>query len=168
MLEVQILFILSLKVSTFLPTSLYFHQLPALAIPFLLSVSISLTFYFFNIPYIMISCNSCLSLAYFTKQNAFSSGQSLGRVWLFVTPWTAARQASLSITDSWSLLRLMSIESIMLSNHLVLCCPLLLLPSIFSSIRIFQWVSSLHQVAKVLEFQLQHQSFQWIFRADFL
>ena len=164
MLEVQILFILSLKVSTFLPTSLYFHQLPALAIPFLLSVSISLTFYFFNIPYIMISCNSCLSLAYFTKQNAFSSGQSLCRVWLFVIPSTAAHQASLSFSISQSLLKLMSIELVMPSNHLILCRPLLLLPSIFSSIRIFQWVSSLHQVAKVLEFQLQHQSFQWIFR----
>ena len=69
----------------------------------------------------------------------------------------------------------MSIESVMLSNHLILCCPLLLLPSIFSSIRVFSnesglfhWVGSLHQVAKVLQLQLQHQSFQWIFRVDFL
>ena len=55
------------------------------------------------------------------------------------------------------------------SNHLILCCPLLLLPSIFPSIRVFfQWVSSLHQMVKVLEFQLQHQSFQWVFRVDFL
>ena len=53
------------------------------------------------------------------------------------TPWTAARQASLSITNSWSLLKLMSIESVMLSNHLILCCPLLLLPSFFPSIRVF-------------------------------
>ena len=63
--------------------------------------------------------------------------QSLTRVWLFMTPWTAARQASLSFTISWSLLKLMSIESVMPSKHLVLCCPLLLPPSIFSSIRVF-------------------------------
>ena len=58
-------------------------------------------------------------------------------VQLFATPWTAARQASLSITNSWSLLRLMSIESVMPSNHLILCHPLLLLLSIFPSIRVF-------------------------------
>ena len=63
--------------------------------------------------------------------------QSLSHVWLFVTPWTAARQASLSITNSRSLLRLMSIKSVMPSNHLILCRPLLLLPSIFPSIRVF-------------------------------
>ena len=57
--------------------------------------------------------------------------------WLFATPWTAACQASLSITNSQSLLKLMSIESVMPSNHLILCCPLFLLPSIFPSIRIF-------------------------------
>ena len=62
---------------------------------------------------------------------------SFSRVRLFVTPWTAARQASLSITNSRSLLKLMSIESVMPSNHLVLCHPLLLLPSIFPSIRVF-------------------------------
>ena len=66
-----------------------------------------------------------------------SSVQSLSCVRLFATPWTAARQASLSFTDSWSLLKFMSIESVMPSNHLILCCPLLFLPSIFSSIRIF-------------------------------
>ena len=63
--------------------------------------------------------------------------QSLGCVQLFVTPWTAACQTSLSITNSWRLLKLMSIESVMLSNHLILCRPLLLLPSIFPSIRSF-------------------------------
>ena len=67
----------------------------------------------------------------------FSSVQSLMHVQLFVTPWTAARQASLSITNSWSLLKLKSIESVMPSNYLILCCPLLLLPSIFPSIRVF-------------------------------
>ena len=64
-----------------------------------------------------------------------SSVQSLSRVSLFATPWTSARQASLSIT--WSLLKLMSIESVMPSNHLILCCPFLLLPSIFPRIRVF-------------------------------
>ena len=63
--------------------------------------------------------------------------QLLSRVQLFATPWTAARQASLSFTDSWSLLKLVSIESVMLSIHLVLCHPLLLLPSVLPSIRIF-------------------------------
>ena len=62
---------------------------------------------------------------------------SLSHVWLFATPWTAVCQASLSITNSWSLLKLMSIESMIPSNHLILCCPLLLLPSIFPSIRVF-------------------------------
>ena len=61
----------------------------------------------------------------------FSSVQSLSCVWLFVTPWTAAHQATLSITNSWNLLKLLSIESVMLSNHLILCHPLLLPPSIF-------------------------------------
>ena len=67
----------------------------------------------------------------------FSSVQSLSCVWLFATPWIAALQASLSITSSWSLPKLMSIESVMPSNHLILCRPLLLLPSIFPSIRVF-------------------------------
>ena len=67
----------------------------------------------------------------------FSSVQSLSYVQLFVTPWTAACQASLSITSSQSLLKLMSIELVMPSYHFILCCPLLLLPSIFPSIRVF-------------------------------
>ena len=67
----------------------------------------------------------------------FSSVQSLSRVRLFVTPWTAARHASLSITNSQSLLKLMSIESVMPSNHVIFCQPLLLMPSIFPSIRVF-------------------------------
>ena len=66
-----------------------------------------------------------------------SSVQSLSRVWLFSTPWTAACQASLFITNSRSLLKLMSVESVMASNHLILCLPLLFLPSIFASIRVF-------------------------------
>ena len=64
------------------------------------------------------------------------------------TPWTIAHQASLSFTIPWSLLKLMSIESVMPSNHLILCCPFLLLPSVFQHHGLFQWVSSSHQVAK--------------------
>ena len=86
---------------------------------------------------------------------------------LFATPWTAAHQASLSITNSWNLPKLISIESVMPSNHLILYLPLLLLPSVFPSTRVFSWCSS-HQVAKVLEFQIQHQSFQWTPRTDLL
>ena len=66
-----------------------------------------------------------------------SSVQSLSHVWLFATPWTAAHQASLSITNSWSLFKLMSLELVMPSNHLILCHPLLLMPSIIPSIRVF-------------------------------
>ena len=72
-----------------------------------------------------------------------SSVQLLSHVPLFVTPWTAAHQASLSITNSWSLPKLMSTESVMPSNHLILCRPLLLLPSIFPNIRVFSNESAL-------------------------
>ena len=76
--------------------------------------------------------------------NVLSSAQlSLSRVWLFETPWTTARQASLSIANSRSLLKLMSIESVMPSSHFILCHPLLLLPSIFPSIRVFSNESTL-------------------------
>ena len=170
----------------------------------------------------------------------FSSVQFLSHVLLFATPWTAACQASLSITNSRSFPKLMSIESVVTSNHVILCRPLLLLPSIFPIMRVihvsssvqlrsvaqlcptlcnpmdrsmpglpvhhqlpeftqthvrwvgdaiqpshplsspspafnlsqhqglFKWVSSLHQVAKVLEFQLQHQCFQWTLRTNLL
>ena len=81
--------------------------------------------------------------------------------------WTAGCQASLSFTISWSLLKLMSIESVMPSNHLVvLSSPSL--PTFNLHQGLFQWVSSSHQVAKVLELEFQHQSFQWMFRVDFL
>ena len=95
--------------------------------------------------------------------------QSLSPVQFLATPWTEARQATLSFIISLSLFKLMSIESVMPCNHLILCHPLLL-PSIFPSIRLsfLQWVGSSHQVAKVLELQLWHQSFQWIFKVDFL
>ena len=80
---------------------------------------------------------------FFCSYTTFSSVQLLSHVQLFATPWTAARQASLSITNTQSLLKLMSIESVMPSNHLILCHPLLLLPSIFPSIRIFSNESAL-------------------------
>ena len=70
-------------------------------------------------------------------KDELSSVQLFSHVWLFATPLTAAHQASLSSTNFWSLLKLMSIESVMPPNHLILCCPLLLLPSIFPSIRVF-------------------------------
>ena len=98
-----------------------------------------------------------------------SSVQLLSHVWFFVTPWTAACQASLSITNSRSLLKLMSIESVMPSSHLILCRPLLLLPPIPPSIRVFSSESGLCiKWLKYWEFQLQHQCFQWIFITDFL
>ena len=74
----------------------------------------------------------------------FSSVQSLSHVYHFATPWTAAHQASLSITNSWSLPKTLSIESVMTSNHLILCPPLLLLPSTFPNIRVFSNESALH------------------------
>ena len=80
---------------------------------------------------------------YFNFSAQDLSVQLLSCVWLFATSWTAAHQASLSITNSRSLLKLMSIELVMSSNHLILCCPLLLLPLIFPSIRSFQMSSAL-------------------------
>ena len=86
---------------------------------------------------------------------------SLSRVQFFVTLWTAAHQAPLSSTVSWSFLKLMSIESVMLSNHLILCYPLLLWPSIFPSIRVFFSESALCITwRKYRSFKLQHHSFQ--------
>ena len=103
---------------------------------------------------------SCIAGRFFTcwatreARIQFSSVQSLSCVRLFATPWNAARQASLSITKSRSSPKLMCIKSVMPSSHLILCRPLLLLPSIAPSISLFQWVNSSHEVAKVLEFQL--------------
>ena len=95
--------------------------------------------------------------------------QSLSCVWLFATPWTAACQAPLSFTIFQSLVKLMSIESVKLCNHLIpLLWPSPFPCSLSQHQGLFQWVSSFHQVVKVLELQLQHQFFQWIFRADFL
>ena len=120
-----------------------------------------------NITKLVLSQVWWLDVAIYTLIN---SVQLLSCVQLFVTPCIAARQASLSITNSQSLLKLMSMERVMPSNHLICCRPLLLLPSAFPVDHqdLFQWVSFSHQVAKVLEFQLQHQSFQSMFRTDFL
>ena len=102
----------------------------------------------------------------------FSSVQSLSHVRLFETQWTTARQASLSITNSQSLLKLMPFELVMPSSHLILCHPHLLPPSIFPSIRVFSNESALCIRWQVLEFQLKHQSFQHpgliSFRMDWL
>ena len=104
---------------------------------------------------------------FYQNLNFFAVVQSLSCV--FETPWTAALQASLSFTISWSLLKLSFIESGTLSNHPILGCHLLLELSIFPSIRVFSNESALHiRWPKVLKLQLQHQSFQWIFKVDFL
>ena len=90
------------------------------------------------------SCNWTATIITANVFKSISSVQSLSRLRLFATPWTAAGQDSLSITNSWSLLKLMSIESVMPSNYLILCHPLLLSPSIFPSIRVFSNESALH------------------------
>ena len=108
---------------------------------------------------VVLSCSAVTDSFVFVVQSL--------RVQLFVIPWAAAHQASVSFTISWSLLKVRSLELVMPSNHLILCRPLLLPPSIFPS-SLFQGVSSLHQVAKVLEFQLQHHSFQCTLRTNFL
>ena len=97
-----------------------------------------MSFFFF----LVILCLSTLTFNWYTSLQ-FSSVQSISRVQLFATPWTTARQASLSITNSRRLPRLMSIELVMPSNHLILCHPLLLLPSIFPNIRVFSNESAL-------------------------
>ena len=94
----------------------------------------TLLYAFLKIPcFIFLHCCSPIILSPYQ----FSSVHSLSRVQLFATPWTPARQASLSITNSWNPPKLMSFESVMPSNHLILCRPFLLLPSIFPSIRVF-------------------------------
>ena len=98
-------------------------------------------FFFFSGTYNFESL--CCLRSFFLLQEGISSVQSLSPVRLFVTPWTAARQASLSITNSWNSPKPMSIESMMPSSHLILCCPLFLLPPIFPSIRVFSNESAL-------------------------
>ena len=94
------------------------------------------------------------------------SVQLLSCVRLFVTPWTAPRQASLSITNSWSLLKPMSVESVMPSNHLIFCRPLLLLPSTFPSIRVFSNESVLkvrliYSLKTMLQFKENNSHLYW-------
>ena len=105
---------------------------------------------------------------YILKYN-LNSVQSLSHVWLSATPCTAEHHASLSITNSQSQVKLMCIELVMPSNHLILYHPFLLLPSIFTSIRIFSKESVPHiKWPKYWSFSFSHQSFQLIFRTDFL
>ena len=111
---------------------------------------------FFVSFFIYLNQISHLGITTFEEQSV----QSLSCVRLSAILWTAAHQDSLSITNSRGLLKLMSIESVMPSNHLILCCPLLLLLSIFPASGSFPKSQLSHQVAKGLEFQLQHQSFQ--------
>ena len=118
---------------------------------------------------IVIICQVCCTFQDWMKTSVqFNSVQLLSRVRLFVTPWITAHQASLSITNSWSLPKTISIESMMPSNHLILCRSLLLLPSIFPSIRVFPMSQLFASDGQSMEFQLQHQSLQWIFRTDLL
>ena len=101
--------------------------------------------YFLPFPNIsMIYPSIYISYIPYKLNFSISSVEPLSCIWFFATPWSAARQASLSITNSWSPPKPMSIESVMPSNHLILCHPLLLLPSIFPSIRIFSNESALH------------------------
>ena len=101
--------------------------------------------------------------------SGFSSVQSLSHVQLFATPWTAAYRASLSITNSQSLLKFMSIKLVILSNHLILCHPLFLLPSIFPSIRVFSSQSALDiSMAKVRKLQLLVLVLPMNIQGDFL
>ena len=116
----------------------------------------------------LFSSSSLSTIRVVSSAYLFSSVQSLSCVWLFATLWTAAGQASLSITNSQSLLKLMSIEPVMPSNHL-LCCSLLLLPLIFPSIIVFSNELALCiRRPKFWSFSFKYQSFQWIFRTDFI
>ena len=111
--------------------------------------------------------NRVKSVGFYQSLTHCNSVQLLSPVQLFATPWTAARQASLSITNSQNLLKLMSIESVMPSNHLILCGPLSLPPTIFPSIRVFSNVSVL-RIRWPKYWCFSHQSFRWIFRIDFI
>ena len=115
-------------------------------------------------------CNLKSQIYIFVETNALFvvNVQSPSCVQLFATPWIATRQASPSLTISWRLPKLMSIASMITCSHLILWCSLLLLPSVFPRIRdFFQWVGCSHQVTKIWEFQLQHQSFQRVLRISF-
>ena len=116
---------------------------------FSLSSALLLLLFFFFVLY------SLIILWIFFHLFLFSSVQSLSRIWLFVIPWIAAHQASLSITNSRSLFKLMSIESVMPSSHLIpLSSPSPPAPNSSQHQGLFQWVNSSHEVTKILEFQL--------------
>ena len=102
------------------------------------------------------------------SKNNISSAQLLSPVWLFATTWITAHQASQSITNPQSLLKLTSIKSVMPSNHLILCGPLLFLPSIFPTSGSFPMSQLFTSGDQSIKFQLQHQSFQWTPRTDLL
>ena len=121
---------------TTLPHGCQFEILYSLQVVIQISQSISLACKLFSTLF-MSQSSYVIYFSLFSVNIFFSSVQLLSCVWLFATPWTAACQASLSITNSWSLLKLMSIELVMPSNHLILCRSLLLAPSIFPSIRVF-------------------------------
>ena len=139
---------------------------------YLRSLSLSLFFFFFfgnTYPRNSLRIISIYKLIYFPFSLRGSCSSVTELYPFFVTPRTAAGHASLYLTLSWSLLKFMCIELVMLSNHLIICWSLLLFAFNLSQHQgLFQWVGSSPQVAKVLELQLQHQSFRWIFRADFL
>jgi len=99
------------------------------------------------------------------RQKNYNAVPLLSRIWLFATPWTTPHQATVSFTISQGLLKFISIESVMLSHPLP---PSSFTFNLSQHQSFFQWVGPSHQEAKVLELQLQHQSFQWIVRVDFL
>ena len=108
--------------------------------------------------------------SFFNSSNQFTSVQLLSCVWFFASPWTATRQASLSIINSWSLLKLRSVHQVgdtVQPSH-PLSSPSPPAPNPSQHQKLFHWVNSSHEVAKVVEFQLQHQSFQWTPRTDLL
>ena len=109
-----------------------------------------------------------LKAIFMVLKTQFSSVQLLSSIWLFATTWTAAYQASLSIAKSWSLLKLMSIESVMPSNHLIFCCPLLLLPLIFPSIRDFSNEAILHISGQSIGVSASASVLTMNMRTDFL
>ena len=143
-----------------------------LKLPWMLMISTKLSTHnniIFNVMYLLLFSRSVVSDFLWPHglqhtRNLWASVQ-FSHLRLTVTPWTAARQASLSITNSQNLLKLMSLESMMPSNHLI---PFSSAFNLSQHQGLFKCVSSSHQMAKVLEFHLQHQSVKWIFRTSFL
>ena len=115
----------------------YLEIYTKLLIPIIINNRLSINYFKIEFLYLLFLIWHLINKNVWILKVQFSSVQSLTRVWLFATPWTAARQASLSITNSWSLLKLTSIQLMMPSKHTILCHPILLLPSILSSIRNF-------------------------------